>query len=234
MLKIAAAPEEIRGATLMAWWNGIGAAGVFAHSGGAILLERATSMDSLVEMSQRGDDDRALSILCSTVKELHKIRDVPRPDLPRLEVWFRDLAPMASTDILLARAAAIAESLLSSSRDEVVLHGDIHHENVLNFENRGWLAIDPKGLIGERGYDYANVFRNPDKKTALAPGRFDARLNQASVEANLDPERLLRWVIAHAALSAAWSIEDGQTPTWSFAILRVALDKLDAPASGSA
>jgi streptomycin 6-kinase len=110
----------------------------------------------------------------------------------------------------------------------------MHHENVLCFGNRGWFAIDPKGLIGERGYDYANIFRNPDEQTALAPGRFDARLERVSVEAHLDPDRLLRWIIAHAALSSAWSMEDGGRPAWSLAVLEVALNKLDASGRRSA
>jgi hypothetical protein len=42
------------------------------------------------------------------------------------------------------------------------LHGDIHHDNILDFGRRGWLAIDPKRLFGERGFDYANLFCNPD------------------------------------------------------------------------
>jgi streptomycin 6-kinase len=193
ILKIASAPEEIRGAVLMTWWNGNGAARVLAHGGSAILLERASSQDSLAEMSRRGDDDTSLSILCRTLAALHSPRIVPPPsNLSRLAEWFQDLHRFASADMLLARGSAIADDLLVSPRDEVVLHGDMHHENVLCFGDRGWLAIDPKGLIGERGYDYANIFRNPDQQTALAPGRFDARLEQVSAEAHLDPARLLR------------------------------------------
>ena len=152
MLKIASAPEEIRGSTLMAWWNGDGAAEVIAHAGSAILLERASSQDSLAEMSRRGDDDESLSILCRTLASLHSPRNVPPPSkLPRLGEWFRDLIPYICADTRLARGSAVANDLLATSRDEVILHGDMHHENVLCFGNRGWFAIDPKGLIGERG-----------------------------------------------------------------------------------
>jgi hypothetical protein len=49
-------------------------------------------------------------------------------------------------------------------RDVVVLHGDMHHENILKFSSRGWLAIDPKGLVGERGFDYANIFCKPRQR----------------------------------------------------------------------
>jgi streptomycin 6-kinase len=198
-------------------------------------LERASSQDSLVEMSRRGDDDKSLTILCRTLTALHRPRNVPPPsDLPRLTEWFRHLSRLALTDPLLARGSAIADGLLVSPRDEIVLHGDMHHGNVLWFRHRGWLAIDPKGIIGERGYDYANIFCNPDQQTALAPGRFDARLEQVSVEAHLDPDQLLRWIIAHAALSSAWSMEDGESPACSLTVLEVALKKLHASERRSA
>jgi streptomycin 6-kinase len=72
--------------------------------------------------------------------------------------------------------------LLATQRDVVALHGDMHHENVLRFGSRGWLAIDPKGLTGERGFDYANIFCNPDGATATMPGRL-ARQTRVVAEA---------------------------------------------------
>src|SRR3546814_3749922 len=66
--------------------------------------------------------------------------------------WFRALNPAAATHGgILARCAATARALLAESRGTGVLHGDIHHDNVLDFGPRGWLAIDPKRLVGERG-----------------------------------------------------------------------------------
>jgi streptomycin 6-kinase len=50
---------------------------------------------------------------------------------------------------------------LTAPREEGVLHGDLHHDNVLDFGRRGWLAIDPHGLFGERGFDYANNSPTP-------------------------------------------------------------------------
>lgn len=103
MLKIVSAPEEIRGSALMTWWNGDGAAEVLAHSGSAILLDRAISLNSLAEMSRRGDDDKSLSILCRMLTALHSPRNVPPPpNLTRLAVWFQDLTRLASADTLLA------------------------------------------------------------------------------------------------------------------------------------
>jgi streptomycin 6-kinase len=65
---------------------------------------------------------------------------------------------------ILRIAAETAADLLATQRDVVVLHGDMHHENILKFSSRGWLAIDPKGLVGERGFDYANIFCKPRQR----------------------------------------------------------------------
>nr|WP_274378954.1 aminoglycoside phosphotransferase family protein [Deinococcus cavernae] len=70
-----------------------------------------------------------------------------------------------------ATAWSIAQELLNDPQDTTALHGDLHHGNVLHSPARGWLLIDPKGLVGERGFDYANIFYNP---TMLMPsGRGD-------------------------------------------------------------
>ncbi len=52
-----------------------------------------------------------------------------------------------------------------------LMAGDLHHRNILDFGSRGWLAIDPKGILGERGFDFANIFCNPDPAIATVPGR---------------------------------------------------------------
>jgi streptomycin 6-kinase len=87
----------------------------------------------------------------------------PLPGLAPLSHWFRELQPAAATHGgILVRCAETAQALLAEPRDIGVLHGDLHHGNVLDFGVRGWLAIDPKGHLGERGFDFANIFSNPD------------------------------------------------------------------------
>ncbi|MGI4800357.1 MAG: aminoglycoside phosphotransferase family protein [Janthinobacterium lividum] len=64
---------------------------------------------------------------------------------------FRDLAPAAARQGgIMRRSAAAAQSLLGAPGDVAVLHGDLHHDDVLDFGDRGWLAIDPEGPIGKR------------------------------------------------------------------------------------
>jgi len=220
MLKVARVDEERRGGRLMAWWNGDGAARVLAHDGDALLLERALGPLSLARMARGGDDAQATRILCAVVARLHAPRARALPERVPLRGWFGDLWPAARLHGgLLAASARSARALLARPRDAGVLHGDIHHGNVLDFGPRGWLAIDPKGLHGERGFDYANLFCNPSPRTALARGRFAQRLDIVAAEAGLDRRRLLQWILAWAGLSAVWMMQDGADPAGT---LRVA------------
>ncbi len=215
MLKLCSEAEEARGAALLAWWDGGGAARIFARTGNVILLERALGAADLSAMSRAGRDDETCRILCACAARLHAPRAKALPDLVPLEIWFSALTFAAERHGgILRDCAATARRLLAEPRDIAPLHGDLHHGNVLDFGARGWLAIDAKGLIGERGFDFANIFTNPDlddpaRPVATLPGRFERRLAIVSASAGLEPKRLLAWVLAWAGLSAAWFLEDG-------------------------
>jgi len=223
MLKIAHEDEERRGPDLMIWWNGDGAARVLEREGDAVLLERAMGHRSLAEMARNGNDDAASRILCDVAARLHAPRERPLPDLIPLERWFADLSPAAANHGgIFGQAAAIARALLDRPQEIGVLHGDLHHGNVLDFGPRGWLAIDPKRLFGERGFDFANIFRNPDLKIAKAPGRLARQATVIAETARLDRARLLRWVLAYAGLSAAWILNDGNDATLDLTVAEIA------------
>lgn len=214
MLKLLHAPEERRGARLLDWWQGEGAARVIARREEALLMERATGPASLSDMAREGRDDEAARILCATAARLHAPRPRPLPVLKPLVEQFRELWPMAAErGGILARSAEAAAVLLADPQQVVPLHGDLHHDNVLDFGPRGWLAIDPQGLIGERGFDYANIFTNPDlsdptRPVATVPGVFEHRLGVVVSASGLDRWRLLHWILAWCGLSASWFLED--------------------------
>jgi streptomycin 6-kinase len=211
MLKITTADEEKRGGALMAWWDGDGAAQVYAHDDIALLMERAEGGASLRQMAMTGRDDEASRIICAAVARLHAARPGAVPPVVVLADWFRSLERAAANEGgLLRDCAAVARTLLTSPRDVFVVHGDIHHDNILDFGHRGWLAVDPKGLYGERGFDYANTLCNPDLPTARQAGRLLRQVEVVARAARLEPRRLMQWVMAYAGLSASWFIEDGQ------------------------
>jgi streptomycin 6-kinase len=229
MLKIARSEEERRGASLMAWWDGSGAARVLAHDGDAILLERATERRSLTDMAHQGRDDEASRIICGVATTLHAHRGSPPADLVSLSEWYAELSHVAGTATgIFSLAAATAHDLLASPQEVCVLHGDLHHGNVLDFGARGWLAIDPKGLIGDRGFDFANILCNPDFEIATSPGRLVRQIDVVADAAQLDPARLLRWVFAYAALSAAWTIGERGNPKLALMIAHMAAAEIAA------
>jgi streptomycin 6-kinase len=228
ILKIATEPEEKFGSRLMTWWDGEGAARVLAHDDDALLLERATGGGSLPNLSRSGRDDEASRIICGVVAKLHAPRKAPLPELIALSKWFLDLEPAAAAHGgIFAHSAAAARALLAAPQDVVVLHGDVHHGNILDFGRRGWLAIDPKGLIGERGFDYANLCCNPDHETATAPGRLRRQIEVVAESAGLERKRLLQWILAWAGLSATWSVNDGFPPDTALEIAKRAVTELN-------
>ncbi len=231
MLKISRDEAERAGGALMQWWDGVGAARVYAHDSGAVLLERAMGRRSLLAMAIDGADDAATRIMCSTVTKLHAPRKQPVPELIPLARWFRDLEPAARAHGgILVQCNRIAEIVLADNSDPVALHGDIHHSNVLDFEQRGWLAIDPKGLVGHRAYDYANIFANEDLPTVTAPGRLQKQLRIVATETGLKPKQLLQWIVAYSGLSAAWFLGDGSTELAEspLAIARIGMAELQS------
>lgn len=227
MLKIAALDEERLGNQLMIWWNGHGAARVLAHGENAILMERAEDDASLADVARKQGDDEASRVICSVLAKLHAPRDRRPPVLRPLTQWFEALGRAAEAQGgILGIAATTASNLLASERDIVALHGDMHHGNVLNFGSRGWLAIDPKGLVGERYFDYANIFCNPDHETATLPGRLVRQLRVVADAAHLERRRLLAWVLAWAGLSAAFSLDDGRSPDNALRVAELAAVEL--------
>lgn len=230
MLKIALLDEEKRGGHLMRWWDGDGAAKVLAHTDDAILMERAANVLQLADMARNGEDDVASKIICATTAKLHRARQQPRPgNLMPLRRWFLPLFANEAAHLgLLKQAASVTQELLAHQQNETALHGDIHHNNVLDFGPKGWRAIDPKALLGDRAFDYANVLCNPDHQTALRPGRLEAQVRLIAKTADLEPRRLLKWAVAWSGLSVAFLIEDGASPALALEILQLAYSELSS------
>lgn len=218
MLKLPEFEDERLGYLPLEYWNGDGAAHLLARSGNgeAMLIERATGSRSLAAMARSGagGDDEATAILCDAIAALQKPRGPAPSGLIPLDVWFKDLFPAATEHGgMLARSAAAASELLPAQREIVPLHADLHHDNVLDFEARGWLAIDPKCVIGDRAFEYTILFCDPDladpePPVATLPGRFERRLEIVLAKSGLERQRLLKWILAWCGLSAAWFLGD--------------------------
>jgi streptomycin 6-kinase len=203
---------------------------VFAREGPALLMERLEGTRDLRAMARGGADEEATRIICSVISDLHRPHGGAAPNsLVPMEVWFRPLEQAASRHGgVLREAAKAARQLLAEPRDPLPLHGDIHHGNILDGGSRGWLAIDPKGVFGERAFEYANLFRNPDAEVALRPGRLMRQAALVASEAELDLRRLLTWIAAYAGLGVAWTMQEGGTDEAGLQLAALALAELKA------
>ena len=89
--------------------------------------------------------------------------------------------------------------------EPALLHGDLHHENILSVERQPWLAVDPKGMVAELAYETDALLCNlsPGLLAQPQPARAIARRTGVLVEElGFDRSRLLGWGLAQAVLSA--------------------------------
>lgn len=221
LLKPVGIEDEGASAGLLAYWNGDGAVKLLRHSEDALLLDHIDGPE--LSSMLPGDDDAATKIIAGVLTRLHAKRGMTPPaGLTPLRARFRSLFERAwkAPSSVYARGADVAERLLNTTTGTVALHGDIHHANIMKHETRGWLAIDPKGLVGDPVYDAANTLCNPHTLPDLVTNR-DRLLRQAGImaqAAGFDETRLLHFAFAHACLSASWSVDDGEDPSLALSV----------------
>jgi streptomycin 6-kinase len=192
---------------------------------GALLLERLTPGTPL---SALADDEQATSVAAKVMRRLW--RPVPpQHPFPTVARWAAGLGRLRQhyggttgplPRALVERAESLFGELVASMAEPVLLHGDLHHENILSAKRQPWLAIDPKGIVGEPAYEVGALLRNPWPYLLdmPQPGRILARrVDQLAEELGFDRARIVGWGIAQAVLSAWWCLEDHYMG-WEFSI----------------
>jgi len=221
--------EEQRGAAALRYFGGHGAVRLLRHDDGAQLMEYAAG-DELVTLVERGEDENATRIIAQVIKQLHSVpQDSPHDGLFTLDRWFGELFNKATADkragieSIYVRCAPLAQRLLADQHEVRVLHGDIHHRNIRQ-SPRGWLAFDPKGLVGERTYDCANTLCNPAMPELV---HNETRLlTNAEILAealSIDLSRVLAFTYAYACLNASQCLRigDEEMVQWSLNVAMI-------------
>lgn len=140
-------------------------------------------------------DDEATENAARVLEQLWVPAREPFRRLEDLAARWAEELPATSMDPGLAdEAVSFLREAGPTQRDSVLMHQDFHGGNVLLSE-RGWLAIDPKPLVGEREFDVASLIRDRRPVTKAAMER---RLDYLVDRLSLDPERTRGWAIAHA------------------------------------
>lgn len=175
-------------ADALAAWDGNGAVRLLRHDRArrALLIERAVPGYDASAMQ----DDEAIVVALDVGRRLWRSVDRGSFRLVHDEVrrWLADVAPTGH------RHVPIAEQVFSriEARELVLVHGDYHHHNLLR-HGEGWVAIDPKPLLGEPEFDVVTLLWNPIGLVPT-PANIDRRI-RAFVDAGLDERRIREWAV---------------------------------------
>ncbi len=179
----------------------------------ALLLEQLQPGITLKTLFPH-NDAQATQIAAKLIKAMHDKPVEHNVQFQTVEQWLDKLRTCKNGSIPrshLQKAQALAQQLISSESAQYVLHGDLHHENILQ-SNSSWKAIDPKGVIGELGYEVAMYMCNPIAKLSQQENIKDIIEQRLSIFAKMleiDKQRIAQWSYVQAVLAACWASEDG-------------------------
>jgi streptomycin 6-kinase len=191
----------------------------------ALLIQQAVPGDTLKSLYP-AQPDYVMDCYINTMKKLHDKKFSNKYEYRHIADWLKildQLLPKEMPARLLNRALELREKLLTSMGALVFLHGDLHHDNILKQGNE-WLAIDPKGVVGEpeveiAAFDFMYVAELANKKNIKE--LFEKRVERLAKKADLDQQRIKDWVFVRLILMAAWSIEDNDNPSWAIKLAEI-------------
>ncbi|MBA3233629.1 MAG: aminoglycoside resistance protein [Propionibacteriales bacterium] len=196
---------------------------------GAVRLLRAEPRRSVLLLERTSTRDlTTLPVLeaCEVIADLYpRLHLVAPPQLQRLsklcEQWsVRLLAlrhPASLPRRYVEQAAALARDFATdATTDGLIIHSDLHFENVLASEREPWLAIDPKPLSGDPHSEVAPLLWNRWTEIESSYSVRDAireRFHTTVDAAELDEERARDWVVVRMMVNALWELEDPSPPS---------------------
>ncbi len=195
-------------------WKGNGAVILLDHDADAhaMLLERCLPGSHLSTL----DGDEALDVLIGLLPRLWVPVEAPIGTLSEEADWWQEnleewseRAGHPFSEPLFRTALEALRELPASQGEQLLLHQDLHPDNVLAATREPWLVIDPKPLVGEREFSVAPIVRAHELDHSEK--RVRDRLARLTAELGLDRERARLWAIAQ---TVAWAIDTGEADPW--------------------
>jgi len=191
-------------------FSGCAAVHVLAEDNGMLLLERAMPGASLKSYFPDKEHE-SIEIACKVMKKLHQANIPEDHTFPHIKDWLTTLdKDWNIPNHYLQKARKLREQLLKTAGPDVLLHGDLHHDNILQ-NGEDWLVIDPKGVIGESAYEVAAFIRNPIPELLNhddAPNIIQGRVTRFAAALELPERRIIDWCFVQAVLAWIWALED--------------------------
>ena len=217
VLKVVSGPhEEWNAGAVVVAFAGHGMVHALEHVPGAALLEELRPGTPLSDLARSGRDEEASDVIVNVIADMlsttpdvrgHALAEQWAGAFDRYLARGSDVLP---SDLVSAGHRTYME-LCGSQEARRLLHGDLQHYNILLDDERGWLAIDPKGVVAEPAFELGAALRNPHGvPELLTPTALERRAARLAGGLGLDVHRVLRWAFAQAVLSAIWSVEDGE------------------------
>ena len=197
-------------------FNGHSCVKLYAEKDDALLIERAIPGQSLKNHFSLRDEE-AIYIASDLIPKLHKASLPIENQFPHISDWLTLLdQDLNIPSKYLHKARDLKNNLLETSHQNVLLHGDLHHDNILSHAN-DWVAIDPNGIIGDPAYEIAAFIRNPIPDLLTIPNAkeiIEKRIQLFAYILKIPPQRIAQWSFVQAILAWAWALEDGCDPLY--------------------
>lgn len=166
------------------------------------------------------DDDKATEAMAIVMQNFWAADPSPNNHIVKVFEWakgfqkLRDKFSGSNSPLpknLVDRAEAVYLELSRSNDSQFLLHGDLHHDNVISATREPFLAIDPKGIIGPKERETAPILMNPKGfilKNANPKALLRRRIAILSNVLGLEKEKITAWGFAQTVLSIIWTLED--------------------------
>jgi streptomycin 6-kinase len=183
-----------------------------------LMLEFIEPGTPLSQIVRSGNDEAATRIIANKIIELHENFDESsKAKLPHLSSLKKDILVLKDR-IENAQFTQLERKffeLTETRSTDVVLHGDLHHDNILK-NGASWIAIDPHGYVGDATYDVGAMIYNPFfifENIQNLNQIVNSRIVILAEELKVEYRHILDWAYCKCLLSAAWEVEDlGRLP----------------------
>ena len=220
ILKVQVYPDAVASeVTTLTQWHGTSCPKVFQYSEelAAVLMEDLNPIRDLASVFP--DSQSEVEIWSSAFQVITASDGIPSgmrtlADYSRVFSQVGPLASNAQVRLILSHAQQQAFILMSEPAGHRLLHGDLHHFNLLQDRSGDWRMIDPHGVVGHPLYEVGAFLRNPMPSLAGHPKRVQLTLERLELLSQHLKEpvlRLAQFGFYGVAFSIAWDLEDGQT-----------------------
>ena len=188
----------------------------YDYENGVMLLEKVSPGNMLFELPE----EEAIEQFVNVWRQLPRTANSAL-SMTEISTWFSAFDRYLESEYVeeyplqdtVLEAKTFTQEFKGLTNEQYLLHGDLHHENILFSDKKGWTVIDPKGVIGNPYFDFTSFMVNHIPKDKDINQVLYNRLSKISDLLHLDKSQLIKASFIMSTLSACWSIED-KDPNW--------------------